>query len=86
VAAVSALVPWNGGACPLAPETVVRVVRRYAGVTVGRAGNFRWNHDLSNGFGADDIVAFTALVGNAADVEAPPALGASVPTWAPVPK
>jgi hypothetical protein len=49
---------WQGGACPVATDALVEVMRRYASATIAPAGRLHWWHDQYNAFGADDIIAF----------------------------
>jgi hypothetical protein len=49
---------WNGGECPVHPESVVEVLTTYPGKNDGFAGSFTW--DDQDGFG-HWIVAFRVI-------------------------
>ncbi|MCE7798344.1 hypothetical protein LWE61_17540 [Sphingobium sufflavum] len=52
---------WIGGACPVAPATLVEVQLRYAGHHTGPAGSFCWSHDLYNAYGAENVVRYRTV-------------------------
>lgn len=41
-------IKWNGGECPVSPNTRVRVERQYGSVVEDLAKNLYWFHDLDN--------------------------------------
>ena len=59
-------IKWNGGECPVPPDTMVEVkFRRGAPEREGRAGRYFWNHEGE----ADDIVEYRTFT-EQADLEA----------------
>lgn len=48
---------WNGGDCPVHPETEVNVWKRGSCIGSGRAGKFCWGH----GNCVSDIIAFQVV-------------------------
>ena len=52
-------IKWDGGECPVPPETMVKVKgRKLALGRGGRAGGYYWHH----GGGDDDIVEYCAVI------------------------
>lgn len=47
-------IEWNGGKCPVAPETLVEVKLRNGEISTDRAENFNWSNDNNH----DDIIAY----------------------------
>ena len=59
-------IKWDGGECPVPPETMVKVKgRKLALGRGGRAGGYYWRH----GGGDDDIVEYCAVI-EQADLDA----------------
>ena len=50
-------IDWNGGECPVPPETKVEVEFRGGAVREARAGDYYWDHDDGNG----DIVSYRTV-------------------------
>lgn len=48
---------WNGGDCPVHPETVVEYWMREGGNSECKAGKLRWKHTENSG----DIIAFRVI-------------------------
>lgn len=58
-------IKWNGGECPVQPDTKVEVELRGGTVGEARAGDYYWNHDDDDG----DIVSYRTVT-EQADLEA----------------
>ena len=50
-------IDWNGGECPVPPETKVEVELRGGAVREARAGDYYWDHDVGDG----DIVSYRTV-------------------------
>jgi hypothetical protein len=52
---------WNGGECPVHPETEVEWLTLGKDASISYAGNCRWSHRDPDGFEAADIIAFRVI-------------------------
>ena len=50
-------IKWNGGKCPVPPDTRVRVERQYGSEVEDFAGNLYWFHDIDN----NNIVSYRTV-------------------------